>query len=238
MNSEDHSIEREIVKDFAEATSTQTRVSNRAWITLMVFSIFVLLPKMKNSGVQLPFGLVVVPEGQFYIIALPFLCVLMIAFCAAYAQEVRASRIAQNYIDKCPKLDKLHPRDLFDILRVPNVNRVAALPQLIRRQYFSIPKKTGLLIRRIAALFYVILKIMASTVYLGLPIYAQTQALNRFQEIPAGSLPTSWLIVAVYALFIMSLFTIILVVIWELIQIYIAGRTILRSNSEEAKQTN
>lgn len=98
------------VKILVEAVSVQTKVSNRAWFALVAFALIIVVPTEKRDFVTLPFGLQKVSADQFYTFALPFLTILMVYFCQSYAQESRASRLAQKLIDNSKHSGSLHPR--------------------------------------------------------------------------------------------------------------------------------
>jgi hypothetical protein len=124
------------IKDLASACSTQAQVANRTWIALMTVSVIAVLPRSSSSGAdfQVPLGLGTVDPAWFNVVMLALLTVLAIAFSAAYAQQFRAKRLAQMQLNKLPTVDEgnvhIHPRDFFDALLIPSVNRVAPIAQL------------------------------------------------------------------------------------------------------------
>jgi len=167
------------IKEIAEGVSTQSRFSNRLWIALMLFAFVVLLhtaqPQEQNI-INLPFQLGSVDTTIFYIVSCPMIAVLLIAFLAAHAQQVRAADLAQRMIDELQK-DKNywpHPRDLYDIMRHPTLIRVAPLPQLARGKYQFYPQSADCpeSIKILTILYYVFLKVLGVIVYFILPIVA------------------------------------------------------------------
>ena len=128
-----------IVKELAGAVFTQSQVANRYWIALMAVALFALLPRVGPSQTQtidLPLGLGAVEPASLHPALFALLVVLIVAFAAAHAQQVRAQKLAQAYIDKMTVVDgELHPRELFDMLRQPSVIRVAPLAQSLRGKY-------------------------------------------------------------------------------------------------------
>jgi hypothetical protein len=100
-------------------------------------------------------------------------------------------------VSKLPRIVEssieLHPRDLYDVLRTPSVNRVAPIAQLFRNldDSYSFPPSTGIPRRLGAAIYYVLLKLASWLVFFGFPIIALW---NSFSKIgPTG--PLFWLLV-------------------------------------------
>lgn len=168
------------VKNLAEAVSTQARVANRAWIAMMGVALVALLPRVPRNGgdVNLPLGLGVVESDSYAVIAFLMLSILVIAFATAHAQQMRAQTLAQRAIDgldaTLPAGWGVHPRELFDMCRMPSVNRVAPLAQLVRGAYQfherhdECPKWR----RMLSVAYYVSLKGVASMVFFLVPAAA------------------------------------------------------------------
>ena len=113
------------------------------------------------------------------------LVALTIAFAAAHAQQVRAQRLAQRAIDSLAANSQhvmgIHPRDFFDMLREPSVNRVAALSQLMRGRYlfYGDNRDCPLWLRGLSTTYYCVLKFVSLFVYFGLPAAALWQTYGR-----------------------------------------------------------
>jgi hypothetical protein len=128
------------VKDLAEAVSTQAQVSNRTWLGLITVAVIALLPRIPEpktpSELSLPFGFGNVDATFYYLILFGVLVVLTVAFVAAHAQQVRAGKLAQDFVSSIALDDfafaGMQPRELYDMLRTPSLNRVAPLAQLLR----------------------------------------------------------------------------------------------------------
>jgi hypothetical protein len=119
------------------------------------------------------------------------LVVLIMAFASAHAQQVRAQRLAQRALDELGEsrvLAGLHPRDLFDALRVPSVNRVAPLAQLLRGRdaFFGNVVKVPPWRNRISQVYYLFLKALSWIVYFGFPTVALWMTFGRIEA-------TGWL---------------------------------------------
>jgi len=169
-----------VIRSLAEAPSTQSKVSNRLWISLAVLSLLVLFPptSVSTSNVrELPFGLGEVDSASFDIIICPMFSILVIAFCQAHAQTVRASLLAHRAIDQLGnsiELLGIHPRDLFDAFRHPALTRVAPLPQLSQGPHQFEPEFSECPQWRkdVTGVYYVVLKFVATGVYFFLPAYS------------------------------------------------------------------
>lgn len=173
------------VKDLAEAVSTQARVANRAWLSLISVAVVFLIQEgmTDEQRIKLPFDFGEVDRNTFFSAGYAILGVLSIAFAAAHAQQIRATILAQSAIDKLGSVSiiGIHPRDLFDMFRLPSVNRVAPLAQLFRGagQFYSNDSAVGKARRRFSALYYIILKVTATSVYSALPAFALWHAYGR-----------------------------------------------------------
>jgi len=229
------------LKSLIEAVSTQTRVSNRAWFALIAFALIIVLPGVEEDRVALPFGLPEVKAVQFYAFALPFLTVLMVSFCQSYAQEVRGSRLAHQLIDRnsfCAGI--LHPRDVLDLLRVPSVNRVAPLAQVLSGQLYSLETTASgnaKLRRRLAGSYYLLLKLFATFVYIGLPVVALLSAVLKFHEIPRETRFLKCVQVVSYVFLALALVAFFEVVVLEVLNLTRSAKAIFRRNSTTSEAT-
>jgi hypothetical protein len=154
----------------------------------MTVALISLLPEAsgKNGEVALPFGLPPVPANWFYPVLFALLLVLTIAFAAAHAQQVRAQKLAQRYVDSVsngPNIAGMHPRELFDMLRLPSLNRVAPLAQSIRGpfQFYSDKANCPWYLKVVSVVYYVLLKLVSMAVYFGVPAYALWQTHGKLQ---------------------------------------------------------
>lgn len=160
------------VKDLATAVSTQAQVANRIWLATMTVAIIGAIPRVvKDGAVDLPFSLGAVDEAWFFVVVFAMLCVLVTAFCAAHAQQIRTMNLAHEHIKTLPHDGKIHPRDLLDMYRWPAVNRVASLAQSLRGPYQFHAKEhlCPQWLRLITTAYYTLLKLAATFVYFGLP---------------------------------------------------------------------
>jgi hypothetical protein len=170
------------VRELSGAVSTQASVANRFWFALIIATLLVLIPHPSQTSVRptvdLPFQLGTVRADVFYQIAFPMLAVLLIAFCTAHVQVLRATTLAHRILDKMASslsspLDA-HPRELFDMYRLPSLSRVAPLAQVARWKYQYYPEASSCprWLKRLTAAYYLILKLAAILVYLVLPGWA------------------------------------------------------------------
>lgn len=181
MKSNQQDSNREVVKEFAAAVSTQSQVTNRVWLVLITVALFAILPQKDNASpdmLKLPLGLGQTNAQTFWTMMFALLIVLTIAFCSAYVLQFRAQSLVHKFINRTGEKDGnfggADLRQWFDILRVPTFNRVSPLAQLLR-VWLRTKKDTR--IRRFAAglicaLYYLFLKFTAMLVYFGLPVYA------------------------------------------------------------------
>ncbi len=194
------------IKELAAAVSLQAQVSNRVWLGLLTVAVITLLPRVPKAGppneLDLPFGLGQVDASWFYVILFLMLVVLTIAFSAAHAQQVRAQKLAQSFVDsmagRSPEVAGMHPRELFDMLRLPSVNRVAPLAQSIRGpyQFYHNAMNCPAWLRKASTIYYVLLKLVSMAVYFGLPAFALWQAYTKTQAVGLRWLVAPWIILA------------------------------------------
>jgi hypothetical protein len=182
---------RKVVQELATAVSTQAQVVNRTWLALMTVALFGVLPRLpaKDSNVFLPFSLGEVDPTSFHTVLFSILVVLTIAFAAAHAQQVRAQMLAQSAVDSMASRqhfdDYLHPWELFDMCRLPSLNRVAPLAQALRgrHQFFAGRRDRPAWIRATSFVYYALLKLASLLVYLG---FARLGSLEGPQRPPPG----------------------------------------------------
>jgi hypothetical protein len=171
---------QKLVQELAVAVSTQAQVVNRLWLALMTVALFGVLPRLpaKDGNVSLPFSLGEVDPKWFHSVVFSILVVLTIAFAAAHAQQVRAQKLAQSVVDSMVSRkdshDYVHLRELFDMCRLPSLNRVAPLAQSLRGKYqfFAGKKDCPKWLSIASAVYYALLKLASLTVFFGLPSWA------------------------------------------------------------------
>jgi hypothetical protein len=190
----------QIVKELATAVSTQAQVTNRFWLTLMTVAIFALLPRVASTDAQtitLPLGLGSVTSAALNPILFTTLAVLIVAFAAAHSQQVRAQKLAQDYIDTLPvgADDGVHARELFDMLRQPSVTRVAPLAQSLRGKYQFIATKGNCppLLWWSSLGYYLVLKVASTGIYFLLPGWALWSIGTRVREAQVLWAPIFWI---------------------------------------------
>jgi hypothetical protein len=174
---------RALVAELAGAVSTQAKVANRAWLSLITAALFAVLPHASTSdNVSLPWNIGEVSAIWFHTIAFFIVVVLAIFFAAAHAQQIRAQRLTQKIVDSLVDENKLndavHPRELYDMLRTPSLNRVAPLAQLLRGRYqfyLSASQCPGWL-RLLSVVYYGIIKLVSLIVFYVLPVWALWRA--------------------------------------------------------------
>jgi hypothetical protein len=174
-----------IIKELAGAATVQTQASNRAWITLITVALIAILPRSQALEIALPLGLGAVAAVSFHLVMFALLIVLLIAFAAAHAQQVRAQRLAISAIkalgNELILPLRIHPLDYFDMLRVPSVNRVAPLAQLFQGidAFHGSENRPTLRRRQLSVAYYLALKTVSWLVYFGFPTIALWIAFSR-----------------------------------------------------------
>jgi len=167
-----------VVKELAGAVSAQAQVSNRSWIALITVAVIASLPRRQPAEMTLPFSLGTIDPNWFHFVMFALLVVLTIGFASAHAQQVRAQRLAQSALKNLGEDSVLgvgiHPRDFFDALRLPSVNRVAPLAQLFKGldAFFGSPATVPKWRLRASAAYYLLLKAASWLVYFGFPAVA------------------------------------------------------------------
>lgn len=175
---------RALVSELAGAVSTQATVANRTWLALITGALFAVLPRTqdpKNGNLSLPWNIGEVDPGWFHAIAFFILVVLAISFASAHAQQIRAQKLTQAVISSLAKMqapdEAVHPRELYDMLRTPSLNRVAPLAQLLRGKYqFYASSRCPGWLRMLSVLYYGIVKLVSFVVFYLLPIWALWRA--------------------------------------------------------------
>ena len=175
---------RSLVTELAGAVSTQAKVANRAWLSLITVALFAVLPRAfsKEGNVSLPWNIGEVEQVWFHAIAFLILVVLTIFFAAAHAQQIRAQRLAQTVVDSLVVSqisgDIIHPRELFDMLRMPSLNRIAPLAQLLRGKYqfYVNMERCPAWLRIISTGYYGAIKLVSYLVFFCLPAWALWRA--------------------------------------------------------------
>jgi hypothetical protein len=165
-----------IVKHLADGFSNQSRQANRFWLASVVAAAVVVFPKHSGGNVVLPFSLGEVPNSIYGPIGFGILFVLFMAYCQAYAQAHNAANFAHNYINGLKRSDtQVDARRFFDFLVISSFARASPLAEVLKSSSQKIPA-------RITIIFYVILKILAHTIILGLPLSALLFAYCRILE--------------------------------------------------------
>lgn len=173
------------IKELAAAVSTQARVSNQAWLGLLAVAVAALLPQSSDGGLlELPGRIGKVDATLYYPTLFAMLVVVTLAFCSAQAQTVRAQSLAQSFVDTLGNGDTItgiHPRELFDMMRLPSLNRVAPLAQYIRGpyQWFRTEQKCPFWLRAASTTYFILLRFASIVVYYGLPTAALRQVYER-----------------------------------------------------------
>ncbi|MFY9911934.1 MAG: hypothetical protein WCF22_16640 [Candidatus Sulfotelmatobacter sp.] len=176
---------RALVSELAGAVSTQAKVANRTWLSLITGALFAVLPRTqdpKNGNLSLPWNIGEVDPRWFHAIAFFILVVLAISFASAHAQQIRAQKLTQAVISSLGKVQDLgeavHPRELYDMLRTPSLNRVAPLAQLLRGKYqfYASSGRCPEWLRMLSVLYYGIVKLVSFVVFYLLPIWALWRA--------------------------------------------------------------
>jgi hypothetical protein len=172
---------RQTVKEFASAVSTQAQVTNRTWLVLITVALLALLPQTDQTNphlLKLPLGLGEADAKTFWTMMYGLLVVLTIAFSSAYVQQFHALSLAHRFIDAITlerqDFGGADLRQWFDILRLPTFNRVSPLAQMLQRQVQSkkTPSSRHIGPRLVSVSYYLFLKLTAMLVYFGLPAFA------------------------------------------------------------------
>ncbi len=179
-----------VVKDLAEAASKQTEVANKYWIYMAIICLFVLIPKPigleKNSLLKLPLDLGEVETRYYYLVLLILVSVLTISFCSAHAQVIRVQFLFDRAIDRYKLIEnnmyKLHPRDLFDVLRLPALSRVAPLALIARgeKQFYTDAIVITKARKILTGIYYILLKILSFSIYVGLPVFTLVFGMYKY----------------------------------------------------------
>ena len=176
----------ELIEKLAKAVSTQAESANRIWLGLVTVSIVGLLPQAPTN---LPFGLGSVEPSSFRLIVFLMIVVFAIAFSSAHAQHIRAQKLVHEFIDTLPAHGTgtfgMHPRELFDMLRLPSLNRVAPLAQLLRGQYqfYRKPAPCPRWRKVVTTFYYILLRLISMIVYFGLPAFSLYHSHNLVKAV-------------------------------------------------------
>jgi len=127
----------------------------------------------------LPFGFGDVDEFVFRQLSFFIFSALFISFSAARAQALITYTLAHTTIDKIEVYSKNGPtpRQFFDMLHTPALLRVGSLAA--QAIFASVP---GL--KRIAGIYYSVVKASASVVFYGIPFYTLLHAFALLLEVP------------------------------------------------------
>jgi hypothetical protein len=160
------------VKDLAEGFSIQSKLTNRMWLAVVAVAILILLPVdvHKNSEYRtLPFGFGEIDNQDFNIVSTFILSIISIAFCAARSQALIAYKFAHAEISKLGTDDYVRKqRRYFDILTSPTLVRVGPLSIVLKENFPNVGKR----VQFIFSFIYLVIKILAIAVFLGVPVFA------------------------------------------------------------------
>lgn len=162
----------ETIQELSEGYSKQTKTANQIWIFLMITSIYSLAEKDR----QLPFGMGEVNEFNFRIMCAIIISVISIAYTSAMIQSIRTRKLIQKIIDNLGAEEKfinhIHIEDYVDSILTPSYNKVAPISQFIlgKHQFLGDQAKQNKVIRWIAILFYIILKMSTVGLMYLIPI--------------------------------------------------------------------
>lgn len=167
-----------------EVASKAFAFSNKTWLALMAVALVILLPHAEGQPVTLPFALGTVTPTAFHAVAVVMLVAVTLAFACAHAQAYRAYLAATRLLDatrddSVVEGTRIHPRDLYDLLTQPTINRVGPLAQLLRgAKYQFFPDKPSAPAARqfVVNAYYVLLKLVAFTFYFVVPSAALLDA--------------------------------------------------------------
>jgi hypothetical protein len=177
------------VKDLAEAFGKQSKYSNQLWLALIGAAVVANFPHRTAQGVELPFSLGVVNQDVFSPAAFLIVSVLTVAYCVAFAEANSAVRFAHSQLDR---LDSNQHRRLYDFLTVAIFARVAPLARLIVSSFNNWSPAY-----KIAAVYYVALKLVANVILLGIPtaslITAYCNLSARADPWPPGAAMATWI---------------------------------------------
>jgi hypothetical protein len=173
------------VKDLAEAFGKQAKYSNQLWLALIGAAVVVNFPHKTGTVIDLPFSLGSVEEGVFAPAAFLILAVLSVAYCVAFAESNNAARFAHRQIDNFSS-DEV--RRLYDLLAIATFSRVAPLVNLTNYRLNHWPAAN-----KIASAYYVILKLVANVIILGIPIGSLITAYLRVLQGPSISVLAFWI---------------------------------------------
>jgi len=191
MNPSSETERNTTIERLAEAVSAQARAATRAWLSTLTVALVVLLPRVppaldQPDAVQLPFNLGSVNATAFYPLAFTILAVLAVALASAHAQHMRVHRLAHGVVRDLtsgysPSTGSIHPRDLFDVLTVSGLTRVAPLAQWIRGQYQFAESEASapMALRMVSTAYYLVLKLLVFAVLYVLPSLALWHAYDR-----------------------------------------------------------
>lgn len=227
----DSQLTFEQVKDLSELASRSFKVSNRAWLALMAVAVVVLIPRPEGTAISLPFGFGEVDPAAFYFVTLIILVAVTIAFAATHAQAFRAHRITMAALgtlaaDAVATPLRVHPRDAFDLLVEPTINRVGPLAILVRGRHLMLPVAASapLWRQRLVLAYYLLLKSVAFVFYFVVPSYALLRAFEAALVVGIFR----WVVLAGVAV---ASLTLLHVMAWEFVHIWRTVRVGLGARS-------
>jgi hypothetical protein len=213
----------DLVKDLAEACSTQAKIENRTWLGIIATTVVLLVPPITSSGdgavaARIPF-FETVPVSVFSPLAFAMLAILIVVLSTAHAQHLRADALSHRVIRDLKNAAHgaaVTPRDLFDILRVPSYTRVAPLAQLIRGKWQWEGEKSACpWWRRITGtLLYILLKLVALAVLFVTPGIAIWLG---YERVVASSVHQPWLLITLRAAQVISIASLIMITLADFI---------------------
>lgn len=173
--------------------SGHIKSASRLWLGLAIISIVTIsstiniqelkepeqnISQKTNKEISLPFSLGKIHRNEFYPFSASLLSILIIAFGAAQAQSIRSRKMLNKALREMKTIIKLPGgcdiRDSIDVISVNSINRTVPLAQLLLGKYQFYPEKNhqNCILKFIAVLYQIVLKLVSYLVVYCLPGYA------------------------------------------------------------------
>jgi hypothetical protein len=175
--------------------STQSKLSNKYWLFVILASIVSLINLDKKGELALPLSLGKVNAVDFNSFILIMICTTTIAFASTFAQSSRTRNLAHRFIESLPIEDrfmnKIHIQDIFDSVTVPNFNRVAPISQFLlgKNQFLGDPPPKKIY-KHFGAFIYILLKLISLVIAYIIPLIALYRNFILFTGLHNNT--TSW----------------------------------------------
>ncbi|MGA7721509.1 MAG: hypothetical protein WCA84_10065 [Ignavibacteriaceae bacterium] len=169
-----------IVKQLAESVTIQSKQANKLWLIMISIAVIVMFPPIMKEGnltnqIKLPFKIGIVEIKYFYPAVFFLYSILVVAFSTTHTQAIRTQKLAHLALEliENERYYGIYSHDLFDMFRIPGINRTAPLAQFLRGKYQVINHADDCPCwrKRFTSIYYLILKIISSLVYWFLPSY-------------------------------------------------------------------